>query len=689
MSETIRLTGLSRQFQRGDNQVHALRGIDLTIEAGAFVALVGPSGSGKSTLLNLLGGLDRPSEGELWLNGTALHTAQEKELTTHRRDHIGFIFQSFNLLPKLTALENVAIPLMLSGIIPSIRNQLATQMLQQVGLSHRLDHYPTELSGGEQQRVAIARALIHKPALILADEPTGNLDSVTGEEVMTLLKDLNRDQGITLIVVTHDEEVATYADRIVKLRDGKIAEILESNSSERTPHMANAASDQVIQSKKPGLKFRDIMQTALRNLGRRRIRNILTAAGVLIGIITLVAMVSLGVGVQREVQRNFESVGLENIFVSPSFGERDDFDPFADPVPETPLTPALVQEFAQIPNVVSVSPALSLPSGMDIILTMDDTVLPVFVSGDGGIPFSFGPPGESDLLAGQDPMASGEGLLLVSGLADQLLAADESYDDLIGREVFLTVTLPRGETEDFPTHISGVRDGFSTRSVDAGISERVAMTSWWFDEPDLLATQGYDQIVVRAADLGSVPAITATIEDQGLEAQSLEAILDVANQVLSLLQALLGSVGGLALLVAALGVANTMLMAIYERTREIGVLKALGATRREIRTMFTVEAGLIGLIGGFFGLILGTLLGRLVELDCPSIFDQRRGNGCWSAFNCANLVVNGFTDFCSTHWHLGRIVSSFTRGQARPSYSIAPRVNATHCRDMCATLRVR
>ncbi|MCP4935278.1 MAG: ATP-binding cassette domain-containing protein, partial [bacterium] len=500
----IRLTGLSRQFQRGDNEVHALRGIDLTMEAGEFVALVGPSGSGKSTLLNLLGGLDRPSAGELWLNGTALHTAKEKERTAHRRDRVGFIFQSFNLLPKLTALENVAIPLMLSGIAPAIRDQRATEILRQVGLGHRLDHYPTELSGGEQQRVAIARALIHKPALILADEPTGNLDSVTGEEVMSLLKNLNRDQGITLIVVTHDEEVAAYADRIVKLRDGKIAEIVESATPMEKATTASDAANQVMKSKNRRLKFRDIMQTALRNLGRRRIRNILTAAGVLIGIITLVAMVSLGVGVQREVQRNFESVGLENIFVSPSFGERDDFDPFADIAPETPLTPDLVKEFAQIPNVVSVSPGLSLPSGMDIVLTTDDTTLPVFVAGDGGTPFSFGPPGESDLLAGQDPMASGEGLLLVSGLADQLLATGESYDDLIGREVFLTVTLPRGESEDFLTHISGIRDGFSTRSLDAGISERVAMTSWWFDEPDLLATQGYDQIVVRAADLGSV-----------------------------------------------------------------------------------------------------------------------------------------------------------------------------------------
>ena len=188
-----------------------------------------------------------------------------------------------------------------------------------------------------------------------------------------------------------------------------------------------------------------------------------------------------------------------------------------------------------------------------------------------------------------------------------------SYDDLIGREVVLTVALPRGESSDFDSTIVGVRNGLGSRSINAGIEERAAIVSWWFDEPDLVQTQGYDQIVVRAANLAAVPTLTEALDELDVSAQSLEAVLEVANQVLSLLQALLGSVGGLALLVAALGVANTMMMAIYERTREIGVLKALGASPREIRALFTVEAALIGLIGGVFGLILGALLGRLVN----------------------------------------------------------------------------
>ncbi len=614
MSETIKLTSLERSFQRGETAVHALRDLNLTIAPGEFVALVGPSGSGKSTLLNLLGGLDRPTAGELWLNGTPLHSVDDGARTRHRKEQVGFIFQSFNLLPRLTALENVAVPLMLAGVPRAAREARARALLERVGLGHRLDHYPTELSGGEQQRTAVARALVHNPDLILADEPTGNLDSATGESIMTLLQDLNREQGITLVVVTHDLDVAAYADRIVRLRDGEIVEIEDSaRARDRRQRGAieNGARNGVASS--AGLTMQDIVQSALRNLRRRPVRNVLTAGGVLIGIVTLVAMVSFGVGVQREVQRNFESIGLENLFVSPQFAEPDGFDPFAQRDVATPLTPQSVADIAALPEVVSVTPVLNLPAGMDITLTYGDVVLPVFIASGEGMPFRFGPPGRSDMVAGTDLPANQAGAILPVGLADRLLAEGERYTDLIDESLTLTVALPRGETADFTTRIVGIQDGFATRSLDVGVAEREAMIAWWFDDPDFLMRQGYDQLIVRTTDLGTVTAVTATLREMGYSVQSLEAILDVANQVLSLMQALLGSVGGLALLVAALGVANTMMMAIYERTREIGVLKALGASAREIRRMFTVEAGMIGLIGGFFGLIFGTLLGRLVD----------------------------------------------------------------------------
>jgi putative ABC transport system ATP-binding protein len=225
---------LARTFEVGETTVEALRGVDLEVPKGQFVALVGPSGSGKSTFLNLVGGLDRPTSGELWVDGEELSASKEKALTQHRRRRVGFVFQSFNLLPRLTALENVALPLMFVGVPERERLARARDLLVQVGLEGRLEHRPTQLSGGEQQRVAIARALVGRPAIILADEPTGNIDSATGREIMELLRDLNRDQGVTLLLVTHDAEAAAFADVVVQLRDGQIAQTPEFPKASET-----------------------------------------------------------------------------------------------------------------------------------------------------------------------------------------------------------------------------------------------------------------------------------------------------------------------------------------------------------------------------------------------------------------------------------------------------------------------
>jgi putative ABC transport system ATP-binding protein len=221
----IKTVALARRYQMGKTFVDALRGVDLEVAAGEFVALVGPSGSGKSTLLHLIGGLVRPTGGEVWVNDLELGGSSDGQLVAYRRDLLGFIFQSFNLLPVKTAWENVAVPMMLAGVPPGQRRERAIAILAQLGLERRADHRPPELSGGEQQRVAIARALANRPRLLLADEPTGNLDSRTGGEIMGLLRSLVRDEGLTLLLVTHDMGVARYADRIVHLRDGEVQAI--------------------------------------------------------------------------------------------------------------------------------------------------------------------------------------------------------------------------------------------------------------------------------------------------------------------------------------------------------------------------------------------------------------------------------------------------------------------------------
>ena len=546
-----------------------------------------------------------------------LQDATEIELTAHRRHNVGFIFQSFNLLPTLTALENVALPLMLSGISLTERHKRAANLLKRVGLEHRLDHRPTEMSGGEQQRAAIARALVNSPQLILADEPTGNLDSSTGNEVMQLLRKLNTESGVTLIVVTHDPEVAAFADRIVYLRDGGIEKIVATDVSPAKISVNSTTNSSTGLTLNGGLSFRDLVRTAWENLRRRPVRNVLTAAGVLIGIVTLVAMVSFGVGVQEEINRNFKALGLENVFISPTFPEETDaFDPFGVAKPIQPLTPETVSAFRALLEVESVTPVLNLPSNMEISLSYQDKALPVRLSGGfAHNPMGPGMPALPEMLAG---VALGEGdtqgLTLIEGLADQLLeGTDSDYQNLIDQPVTLTVRLPRGETKEFTSRIIGIESGRGSNSIELGLSERTEIKAWWYGRLDTLQTDGYDMLVVRAVDQLAVPAVVETAKGLELEAQSLGTILELANRVLAIMQALLGSVGALALLVATLGVANTMMMAIYERTREIGVLKALGATSSEVRRMFTADAVLLGIIGGIAGVVLGTLLGRLVD----------------------------------------------------------------------------
>ena len=222
MSELIRLEGVGRRFHLGGIEVLALDGVSLAIEAGEYLAVMGPSGAGKSTLLNVLGLLDRPDEGEYWLEGARTARLAEPELARLRGQAIGFVFQSFHLVPRLTAFENVALPLMLAGMAPAERTTRVAALLAELGLSARANHRPAELSGGQRQRVAIARAMVTQPRLLLADEPTGNLDSRSGEEVIALLEHLNRERGVTLVVVTHDERIGARAGRRIRMNDGRL-----------------------------------------------------------------------------------------------------------------------------------------------------------------------------------------------------------------------------------------------------------------------------------------------------------------------------------------------------------------------------------------------------------------------------------------------------------------------------------
>ncbi|MBX0328734.1 ABC transporter permease [Oscillochloris sp. ZM17-4] len=358
------------------------------------------------------------------------------------------------------------------------------------------------------------------------------------------------------------------------------------------------------------MTFRDMLATALENLGRRKVRTVLTSTGVIVGILTIVTMVSLGVGVQSEIQAQFSALGLENLFVRPGEQRSQDFfTRYAEPQREHPITPEVIAEWGRLPGVVSVTPVIDLSAVASSLELPGGDLSAVSVVG----PRVFAPnPFQRELtaVAGTITLAAERRGEMVLGQG--ALPSGVRPEDVVGKQLNIVLRSPRGETERFPLTVVGVSSGEDSEAQATAL-DMAAMKSWWFNTPDYLDAQGYDSAVVRAKDVSIATQLLATFRDAGFRVQSLELILDAANRVFALINVMLSSIGGLALFVASLGIVNTMIMAIYERTREIGTLKAIGASRGDIRNMFMIEAGLIGALGGVVGIIGGWLLGILLN----------------------------------------------------------------------------
>ena len=367
------------------------------------------------------------------------------------------------------------------------------------------------------------------------------------------------------------------------------------------------------------MRLRDVFLTALSNLTRHKVRAVLTTIGVIVGILTIVTMVSLGIGMQREMANTYRSVGLETVTLSPVTEQTSAFTPFGEAQRTKLLTPALVAELAARDDVVSVTPHLRLPDSMRLIFRMNGEELRVnpWAPGPTFVPDPFSPP--PSLVAGaEDPPDEGGGVVVADRVLDALGYEREELDALIGHEAELVLYAPRGESLAFPLRLTGVVKGISG-SLVLSMLDRLALLEWWYNDPQYLAHRGYDQVYVQAKSLNDATNVLDWVGGLGYQVRTMKMMLDMANRGMVLVQTMLGSVGGLALLVASLGIANTMVMAVYERTREIGILKAVGASPGQIRALFVVEASLIGLLGGIVGTILGWLLGKLLNLLIPVI----------------------------------------------------------------------
>ena len=594
----IEIRDITKTYQMGDNIVSALRGVSLVIEAGEFVAIMGPSGSGKSTLTHILGLLDVPSTGSYKLKGREVAHLTEDELAVLRREQIGFIFQQFNLLPRMSAVENVALPLMYSQKDAGNR---PGELLKMVGLDSRSSHRPNELSGGQQQRVAIARALVNSPRMILADEPTGNLDSVSEKEIMTALKDLNA-QGITVVIVTHEEEIAAQAKRVIRMRDGVIQSD-EKISARESDHLEFAVGPHVDQAPQKRPVIFEVLQHFLsgyRALAANKIRTALSMLGILIGVAAVVAMLALGRGAQKAIESQLSSLG-SNLLV---------------------LRPGSVR----VGGVSQEAGATTRLTALDAeaLKTEISTINAVVPTVNGRAQVTYLNKNWSTQVTGVTPE----------------YATVHASVPTVGR--FFTDDENRRRTRVAVIGMTIVRELFGTQSP-IGETIKINKVSFqvigivpekgatgWRDQDEIivlpLSTAMYRllgktyvdsiDIEVRSASdiVATEDAVTALMlnrkhvaesQSEAFQIRNMADIQEALSQSSKTMGALLASIAAISLLVGGIGIMNIMLVSVTERTKEIGLRKAIGARKRDILMQFLAESVVVSVIGGLIGIALG------------------------------------------------------------------------------------
>jgi ABC-type lipoprotein export system ATPase subunit/ABC-type lipoprotein release transport system permease subunit len=600
----LRLDGVGRVFMSGEIEVRALVDISLEIAPGEFVAITGPSGCGKSTLLSLLGGLDRPSSGHVYAAGAAVDQLSDSDQADYRLQRVGSVFQTSNLIPSLSAEDNVALPLALAGVATGERRKRARMLLKVLGLEDRAGFKPGRLSGGEQQRVAIARALANRPGLILADEPTGNLDSRQGDRVLDLLRDLHG-QGATVVLVTHDPDVAARADRVVRLQDGHLAGSVRSRR-----HTARAPEPLDPPSR---LSRLDALRMGLGGVARRPLRSALTAGGVGLGIGVMALILALAVGVQAEAAAAGRDVRLQQVAV------------VSDPTQNETraLGQATLTSLRQVPHVQQAWGQVALEGAM----TMKGaaaTDKPAPPSALASLPpkAEWGPDPAGSLLAGRLPARDSTAEVVISVHAARRLGL-QPYA-AVGRQV------------DFSASRSGLQlPGTTPEKAEKPVVQTLTIVGVSQDEPlggvlpggwvphetankywDKLAQANewkgpqFQTVTLRVDDPLHVAAVRDRVRTLGYGAESLEDRLRDQQQHLLYLQWALVGLALIGVVVAFASIVNTMYTAVMERRTEVGVLKALGARRTDVRLLFTAEAALIGAISGVLGVAVAAFLAR-------------------------------------------------------------------------------
>lgn len=636
----LQLDNVSRWFVTGEANVQVLKNINLTIHRGEMVAIVGASGSGKSTLMNILGCLDKPSSGEYLVAGRIPQHLDGDTLAELRREHFGFIFQRYHLLNDLSAQENVEIPAIYAGVDREVRRQRASALLSRLGLVDRLGYRPSQLSGGQQQRVSIARALMNGGEVILADEPTGALDTHSGNEVLSILKDLHR-QGHTVVIVTHDMTIAEHAQRIIELRDGEVIADRTVPQAVTLTQSVPAVPDEIAPEieTKPSLspwkaqcdRLREAFKMATLAMAAQRLRTLLTMLGIIIGIASVVSVVALGKGSQQQVLANINAMGTSTLEIFPG----KDFGDMRSAAIQT-LRATDADALAKQGYIHSVTPTVSTSTTLRY--------------GNKSVSGTVNGVGEQYFMV--------RGYTLDQGMAFTRASVDGLRQEAVIDENTRDKLFPNGENPlgkvillgSLPCRVIGVaakkQSGFgSDENLNVWIPYTTAMKRM-LGQSYLrsITVRVNDDIDLVNAEQGVTKLLTQRHGTQDFFVMNTDSIRQTIEKTTSTMTLLVSMIAVISLVVGGIGVMNIMLVSVTERTKEIGVRMAVGARTSDIMQQFLIEAVLVCLLGGCIGVILSLGIGLLFSQFSSTFSMVYSATSIITAFVCSSLigVIFGF-----------------------------------------------